>query len=109
PNLIAGAIVANHSANGMGPMTVVIARLRRIIPARITGAVVDGVMPVVVVIGVLSVPTAVVRLQRIVCPALARVGSGYRNSLSSKAQCPHIRRVRIHDPWLDRFRRLRRR
>jgi hypothetical protein len=42
-------------------MTVIVARKRRIIAAGISNAVVDGVMPVVVVIGHDSVPAAVMR------------------------------------------------
>ena len=94
-DLVTSAIVANHSANGMSAMPVVVARLRRIVTARVADAVVDRVMPVVIVIGVLSVPAAVMRLERIVRPALASVSSGYCNSLSPKAQCPHVRRVRV--------------
>ena len=41
---------------------VIVARERRIIPARVADAVMNGVMPVVIVIGVLSVPATVVRL-----------------------------------------------
>ena len=71
----------------------------------------NGVVPVVVVIGGDSVPAAVVRLQRVMGPALAGIGIGYRNSLTSEAQCPHIRRVRVLNAWLNRrgLLRLRRR
>jgi hypothetical protein len=43
-------------------MTVIVARKRRIIAARIPNTVVDGVMPVVVVIGYDSIPATVLRL-----------------------------------------------
>ena len=64
-------------------------------------------MPIVIVVGVLSVPTTIMPLERVVCPTLARVGAGYRNSLSSKAQRPHIRRVCVVDSRFDGRRKLR--
>ena len=51
PNLIAHAVIANRSPDRMRAMTVVVARKRRIIAARISNAVVNGVMPVIIVIG----------------------------------------------------------
>ena len=87
-------------------MSVVVARLGRIIPARIAHAVVDGVMPVIIMIGVLSVPTAVVWLECVMGPTLARVSAGYRDSLSPEPQCPHVRRMRVSDPRLNRRRCL---
>ena len=62
PNLVAYSVVTDHGPGGMGPMALVIARERRIVATRVADAVVDGVVPVVIVIGVLSVPTAIVRL-----------------------------------------------
>ena len=58
----------------MRAMTDVVARQRRIVAARISNAVVDGIMPVVIVIGGDSVPAAVVRFERVMCPALASIG-----------------------------------
>ena len=71
----------------------------------------NGVMPVVIVIGVDSVPAAIVRLERVMRPANASISAGNRNSLPGETQRPHIRRVRVSDARLDRFRclRLRRR
>jgi hypothetical protein len=46
----------------MAAMAKVIARERRIVPAGIAAAVMDGVVPVVIVIGIHSVPAAIVRL-----------------------------------------------
>jgi hypothetical protein len=40
----------------------IIARKRGIIPARVPTAIVDGVVPVVIVVGVLAVPAPIVRL-----------------------------------------------
>src|SRR5207244_6826065 len=92
-DLIAHAVIANRSAYGMSAMPVVVAGERRIVTARVTDAVVNGIMPIVIVIGVLSVPAAVVRFERVMGPALARISSSHRNSLTSKSQRPHIRRM----------------
>ena len=71
-NLVTHAVIADCSPDRMRAMTGVVARERRIIAARISNAVVNGVMPVVVVIGHDSIPAAVLRLQRVVCPPLDR-------------------------------------
>src|SRR5206468_6643945 len=107
PELVPGAVVANHSANGVGPMTIVIARRWRVVTARVADAVVDGVMPVVVVISVLSVPAAVVRFKCLMCPADASVRAGHYNSLAGKSQRPDLRGVRVSDSRFDCFRSLR--
>ena len=74
-NLVTHAVIANCSAYRMSAMTIIVARKRRIIAAGISNAVVDGVMPVVIVIGCDSVPAAVVRLQRVVCPTLTSISA----------------------------------
>ena len=107
PNLIAHAVIANRSPDRMRAMTVIVARKRRIIAAGISNAVVNGVMPVVVVIGRDSVPAAVLRLQRVVCPTLTSVSAANCNSLASEPQRPYIRRVRVGDVRFNRLRRLR--
>ena len=68
-------------------------------------------MPVVIVIGVLTVPAAVVRFERVMCPARASIGPTDRDSLAFKAERPHIRRLRVSNTRLDcrRVFRLRRR
>ena len=83
-------------------MTVVIAGERRIVPARIPGAVVDGVVPVIIVIGVLSIPAAVVRLQRVMCPALAGISVSHCNSLTPKSKRPNVRHMRVLNARLNR-------
>ena len=88
----------------MRAMTEVVARKRRIVAAGISNAVVNGVMPVVVVIGCDSVPAAVVRLQRVVRPTLTSICAANCNSLASEPQRPDIRRVRVSDVRLDRLR-----
>ena len=87
-------------------MTKVVARKRRIIAAWISD-VVDGVVPVVVVIGRDSVPAAVVRFQRVVGPTLTSICAADGNSLTPEAERPHIRRVGVSDARLDRLRPLR--
>jgi hypothetical protein len=87
-------------------MSVVIARKRRIVPARITDAVMNGIVPVIIVIGILAVPAAVMRLERVMCPALAGVRIGDDNSLSVEPERPYLRRVRVIDARFDRRRSL---
>ena len=53
-DLITSAVVASGSPYGVSPMTTIVTRLRRIVAARVADAVMDGVMPAVIVIGVLS-------------------------------------------------------
>jgi hypothetical protein len=103
-NLVGAAIVANCRANGVTSMEEIIARLRRIVPARVAHAVMDGVVPVKIVIGVCSVPTAVMRLESVMCPTNPGISSCNNNSLTAKSECPHVRRVRISNPRLDRRR-----
>ena len=107
PNLITHAVIANCSPDRMRAMTKVVARKRRIIAARISNAVVNGVMPVVVVIGCDSIPAAVLRLQRVVCPTLTSICAANCNSLASESQRPDIRRVRVGDVRFNRLRSLR--
>jgi hypothetical protein len=64
----------------------------------------NRIMPVVVVIGRESVPTAVMRLQRVVCPTLTSICAANRNSLASEPQRPHIRCMGIIDAWFNRQR-----
>ena len=63
-------------------------------------------MPVVIVIGVNSVPAAVVRFQRVMRPANAGVCARHNNVLPGESQRPNLRRVRVIDARLDRFRTL---
>ena len=104
PNLVTHAVIANRSPDRMRAMTVVVARKRRIIAAGISNAVVNGVMPVIVVIGCDSIPAAVLRLQRVVCPTLTSICAANCNSLPSEPQRPDIRRVRVGDVRFNRLR-----
>ena len=82
------AIVTDRRANGVRAMEEIIARLRRIVPARVAHAVMNGVMPVKIVIRVCSIPAAVVRLERVMCPANAGISSCNNNSLASEIRAP---------------------
>ena len=82
-------------------MEEIIARKLRIVAARITDAIVDGVVPVQIVIGVHAVPAAVVRLQRIMRPANTSVRAGNNNVLASIAKRPYLGGVGITDSRFD--------
>ena len=59
-------------------------------------------MPVLIVVRVDPVPTAVMRLERVMCPANSGIGARNNNSLTAKSECPHVGRMRVSDPRLDR-------
>src|SRR6476660_117787 len=61
----------------------------------------NGVVPVVVVVGDHAVPTAVVRFKRVVGPANASIGTGNNDGLPGESQGPHLRRVSVIDARLD--------
>jgi hypothetical protein len=82
-------------------MTEVIAWKRRIIPARVSDAIMNGIMPVVIVIGVLTIPTAIMWLKRVMRPPNARIRAGYDNILSGKTQRPYLGRMRVIHARLD--------
>src|SRR5262249_24006192 len=105
-NLITHAVVTYYSAHGVATMATVIARERRIVMAWVANAVMDGVVPVVIVIFVLSVPATVVRFECIMRPANTSVGAPHNNVLSSKSQCPDLRCVGVIDAWLNHRRKL---
>ena len=62
PDLITLSVIADHGAGGMRPVRLVITGKRRIEAARIGVAVVNGIVPVIIVIGVHPIPAPVVRL-----------------------------------------------
>lgn len=101
-NLVGAAIVTNRRADGVTSVEKIIARLGRIVPARVADAVVNGVVPVLIVIGVCPVPTTVMRLERVMRPANASIRAGDHNGLAAKSECPHIRRMCVSNPRLDR-------
>ena len=108
-NLVGAAIVTNRRANGVTSVEKIIARLRRIIPARVANAVVNGVVPVLIVVRVDPVPAAVMRLERVMRPANPGIGARNNNSLAAKSECPDIRRVRVSHARLNRCRSARQR
>ena len=101
------AIVADRGASGVAAMEEVIARLRANRYRRDAAAGVNGVMPVVIVIGRYPIPAAVVRLKRVMRPANTGIGARHDNILSGKSQRPDVRRMRVSDSRLDRRRSLR--
>src|SRR6266511_5123355 len=72
-NLVTHAVVTDRCAGGVRAVKEIVAGEWRIVPARVADAVMNGVMPVVIVVGNDSIPTAVVRLKRVMRPANARV------------------------------------
>lgn len=88
-------------------MEKIVARLRRIIPARIADAVMNGIVPVLIVIGICSIPTAVLRFERVVRPANTGVRAGNDDGFSFESECPDVRRMRVINARLDRRRRAR--
>ena len=106
PDLVPRSVITDHGAGGMRPVRLVIARKRRIVSAGITDAVMDRIVPVIIVIGILAVPPAVMRLERVMCPALAGIRIGDNNSLSVEPERPYLRRVRVIDARFNRGRPL---
>src|SRR5207248_10987148 len=89
-DLVSAAVIANRGAGGMRAVEEIIARLLRIVAARIAHAVVNGIMPVKIVIRIYSVPTTVLRLERVMTPSNPSVRARHDHSFSSKSQRPHI-------------------
>jgi hypothetical protein len=103
-NLVISAIVADHRPNRMAAMTEIVARLRRIIPTRVAHAIMNRVMPIEIMIGVDSVPPAIMRLKHLMRPANAGVCTSNHNSFSFESERPDIRRMGVNDTRLDRRR-----
>ena len=106
PDLVTHAVIADRCPRGVGTVKEIIAWERRIVTARITDAVVNGIVPIVIMIRVLSVPAAIVRFERVMRPANASISTRNNDVLPSESQGPHLRCVRIVDARLDRFRTL---
>jgi hypothetical protein len=85
----------------MAAMKEIVTRLWRVRAANAATGM-NAVMPVKIVIRVDSVPTAVMRLERIVRPANTCVRAGNDDSLSPEPKGPDIRRVRVSNARLDR-------
>ena len=97
PDLVTLSVITDHGPGGMRPVSQVIAGERRIVSANVTDAVMNGIVPVIIVIGILAVPATVMRLQRVVGPALAGVRIGDHNLLSCEPERPYLRRMRVID------------
>ena len=67
----------------------------------------DGVVPVVIVVGRYSVPAAVMRFERVMRPANAGIGARHNDVLPRESQRPDLRRVGVIDSWFDCCRRWR--
>src|SRR5205823_13610150 len=80
------------------------ARLWRIVAAGVAHAVMDGVVPVVIVIRRYSVPAAILRLERVVRPTNSGVRACNNNPLAAKSERPDIMRVRVSNAGFDRRR-----
>ena len=104
PDLVANTVIADHSASGVAAVAVVVARLMANRCRMGRHAVMNGVMPVVIVVGGLSVPAAVVRLKRVMRPANTGIGASNNNSLAGETELPDLRRVRVIDSWFNRLR-----
>ncbi len=87
-------------------MSLVVARERRIVSANVTDTVMNGIVPVVIVIGILAVPPTVMRLQSVMGPAHAGVRAGNDNVLPDEPLRPYLRRMRVINPGFNRSRLL---
>ena len=96
--LITRPVVADRGAGRVRAVKEIIAWERRIVTARIPGAVVNGVVPVVIVIRVQSVPAAIMGLKRIMRPPHASIGAGHNNGLPGEPERPYLGRMRVSDP-----------
>ena len=103
-DLVASAVITDCSARGVRTMKEIVAWERRIVTARIPGTVVNGIVPIVIVIGRDSVPAAIVWFERVMCPANAGICTGNNDVLPCESEGPYLRCVRIVNPGLDRCR-----
>jgi hypothetical protein len=103
-DLVGAAIIANGCPNGVRSMEEIVARLGRVVATGVAYAVVNGIVPVLIVIGVCSVPTAVVRLERVMRPTNAGIRACNDDSFPLESKRPHVRRMRVINSGLDRRR-----
>ena len=95
-NLISRAIIADCRTDGVRAMTMVITWLQRVADAK-TGARMNTVVPVVVMIGGGAAPAAIVRLERVMIPEITSVSAPNDDSLPGISYRPDLRRVCIRD------------
>jgi hypothetical protein len=103
PDLVTLSVITDHRSGGVRAVSLVVARERRIVSANVTDTVMNGIVPVVIVIGILAVPPTVMRLQSVMGPAHARVCAGDDNLLSCEPLRPYLWRMRVIDAWFNRF------
>src|SRR5207245_2347898 len=88
-NLVTHTVITYRCPSGVRPVKVVVARKRRIVTTRVAYAIVDGVVPIEIVISVHSVPAAIVRLKRVMRPSDTSISTGYNNVLPDVTERPH--------------------
>src|SRR5207253_7399165 len=69
----------------------------RVVTAGIANAVMDGIVPVVIMVGDYPIPAAVVRFKRVMRPTLTSIGARHHNILPVESERPDLRRVCIID------------
>src|SRR5262249_27319835 len=101
-HLIASPIVSDHCSHGMGAMgdEIVIAGEGRVWAAGSATAV-NGVVPIVVVVGNGSVPAAIMPNEGRMVPLDPRVPAGQHHALSCKSLSPDIRSMDLKHVPLD--------
>ena len=107
PNLVTGSVVTSGGPDRVSAVPIIVARKRRIVAAGIAHAVVNGIVPIVIVIRGYSVPAAILRFERVMRPTLAGISASHGDPLPSKAQGPYIRCMRVSNARFDRRRRPR--
>ena len=105
-DLVGPAIVPNRGAGRVRTMEEIITRLWRVRAAN-AAAGMNRIMPAKIVIRVDSVPAAVMRLERVMCPANTGIRTGNHDGLPLESERPDIWRVRVSNPRLNRHRRRR--
>src|SRR5438093_7813585 len=102
PDLVTHTIIADRSAEGVATVEEIVAREWRIVATRVADAVVNRIVPVEVVICVDAIPASIVRLKRVMRPAITRICAGNHDVLTGVPKRPDLWRVRIIDSWFDR-------
>jgi hypothetical protein len=107
-NLVSAAVIAYRCARCVRAMAKTVARLGGIDATNANViAVVDGIVPVKIVIAVDPIPSAVMRLQGVMRPANTSVRAGYHDSFSFEPERPHIWCVCVGNPRFNRRRSAR--
>ena len=97
-NLVAAAIISHHGAHGVCAVTIVITGGGGIGPTGITGvAIMNGIVPVVVMISRGAIPTAILVNLSGMIPLIAGVLSTNDHPLTGIAKIPNLRRFNQTD------------